>query len=199
MLLLLLFIIIAYLFGSLSTAIIVCRLLHLPDPRSQGSGNPGATNVLRFGGKKVAIFVLIGDLLKGLIPVLLAKWCGIAPIGLVWVGLAATLGHIFPVFFGFKGGKGVATAGGVMFGLNWLFGTVVFATWLIIALLTRYSSLAAIITTISVPIYGALFISHKIILPLTLISALLLWRHYDNFKRLIAGQEDKIGKKKSQK
>ncbi len=196
MFLLLLFLIIAYLFGSLSTAIIVCRLLHLPDPRSQGSGNPGATNVLRFGGKKIAILVLLGDLLKGLVPVLLAKWCGVSQVGLVWVGLAATLGHIFPIFFGFKGGKGVATAGGVMFGLNWLFGTVVFVTWLIIALLSRYSSLAAIITTISVPIYGTIFISHKILLPLILISALLLWRHYDNFKRLIAGQEDKIGKKK---
>lgn len=197
MVLLLLFSILAYLFGSLSTAIIVCRLLHLPDPRSQGSGNPGATNVLRFGGKKVAILVLLGDLLKGLIPVLLAKFSGISHSGLAWVGLAATLGHIFPLFFGFKGGKGVATAGGVMFGINWLFGTAVFGTWLIIALVTRYSSLAAIITTVAVPIYGYFFISPYIIFPLIIISLLLLWRHLDNFKRLIAGKEDKIGGKKT--
>lgn len=196
MVLLLLFSILAYLFGSLSTAIIVCRLLHLPDPRSQGSGNPGATNVLRFGGKKVAILVLLGDLLKGLVPVLLAKFSGMSHSALAWVGLAATLGHIFPLFFGFKGGKGVATAGGVMFGINLLFGSVVFSTWLIVAIVTRYSSLAAIITTIAVPIYGYLFISPQIIFPLSLISFLLLWRHFDNFKRLIAGKEDKIGGKK---
>lgn len=196
MILLISFIIIAYLFGSLSTAIIVCQLLQLPDPRKQGSGNPGATNVLRFGGKKVAIFVLIGDLLKGLIPVLIAKWCGVAQLGLAWIGLAAILGHIFPIFFGFKGGKGVATGAGVMFGLNWLLGLSVFITWLIIAATSRYSSLAAIIASISVPIYGFWFVSHATLLPLTLISLFLLWRHHDNFNRLMTGQEDKIGQKK---
>lgn len=197
MFLLLLFVIIGYLFGSLSTAIIVCRLLHLPDPRGQGSGNPGATNVLRFGGKKVAILVLMGDLLKGLIPVLLAKWAGISPIGLAWVGLAATLGHVFPLFFGFKGGKGVATGGGVMFGLNWMLGTAIFMTWLLIAAISRYSSLAAIVAAISVPIYAYWLVPHKALLPLILITLLLLWRHYENFKRLLAGQEDKIGRDKS--
>lgn len=196
MILLLLFMIIAYLFGSLSTAIIVCRLLQLPDPRNQGSGNPGATNVLRFGGTKVAILVLIGDLLKGLIPVLIAKWCGISQVGLAWIGLAAIIGHVFPLFFGFKGGKGVATGAGVMFGLNWLLGLAVFMTWLIIAVISRYSSLAALIATISVPIYAFWLTTHATLLPLILISLLLLWRHYENFKRLLAGKEDKIGTKK---
>ncbi len=199
MILILFFIIVAYLFGSLSTAIIVCHLLHLPDPRKQGSGNPGATNVLRFGGKKIAILVLIGDLLKGLIPVLIAKWCGISHLGLAWIGLAAIVGHIFPVFFGFKGGKGVATGAGVMFGLNWLFGLFVFMTWLIIALITRYSSLAAIIASVSLPIYGFWFVSHVTLFPLILITVFLLWRHHDNLKRLMIGQEDKIGQKKNEK
>ena len=194
MFLLLVFVVIGYLCGSLSSAIIICRLLQLPDPRSQGSGNPGATNVLRFGGKKVAIAVLMGDLLKGLIPVLFAKWCGITEMGLAWVGLAATLGHIFPLFFGFKGGKGVATGGGVMFGINWMLGTAVFITWLLIAAISRYSSMAAIIAAISVPIYAYWLVPHKVLLPLILISLLLLWRHYYNFKRLLTGQEDKIGK-----
>src|SRR5689334_17854922 len=135
--------IIAYLIGSISTAIVTCKIMRLPDPRDQGSGNPGATNVLRFGGKKAAIITLMGDMLKGVIPVLAAKWFGFNTVGLSLVAFAAFLGHLYPIFFRFQGGKGVATAFGCFIALSWPLGLLLAATWLIIAILFRYSSLAA--------------------------------------------------------
>lgn len=191
----LLFMIIAYLLGSLSTAIITTKLLDLPDPRNIGSGNPGATNVLRISGTKIAIIVLLGDFLKGLIPVLLAKWAGLSPNALAWVGLAAILGHVFPLFFGFKGGKGVATAAGALFGLSWPLGLVALLTWIIIAAIFRYSSLAAVIATLAVPFYAKWLVHVPAIFPLLLICVLLLWRHSENITRLMCGKEDKIGVK----
>ena len=137
----------AYLMGSLSSAIIVCRLMGFPDPRTQGSGNPGATNVLRYGGKRAAVIVLLGDALKGLIPVAIAQTLAISDTGLAAVAIAAFLGHLYPVFFGFEGGKGVATAFGVLLGLSWIIGLAVLATWLLMAFVFRYSSLAALVAT----------------------------------------------------
>ncbi len=148
-------VLVAYLLGSLSSAIIVCRLAGLPDPRSDGSGNPGATNVLRLGGKKPAIVTLAGDMLKGLLPVLLGHALGLAPVLLALVGLAAFLGHLYPVFFRFQGGKGVATALGVLLGLDWVVGLATVATWLAVAFLTRYSSLSALIATGLAPVWVA--------------------------------------------
>ena len=182
----------AYLLGSLSSAIIVCNLFCLPDPRTQGSGNPGTTNVLRLGGKKLAGLVLLGDLLKGLIAVMTARFL-IAPDLWGWVGLCAVLGHIYPVFFKFKGGKGVATAAGVLLGIYWPLGLAVIATWIIIAVVFRYSSLAAIIATLTVPVYG-FWLVRPVLLSLGFICILILFRHKDNIKRLLSGTESKMGK-----
>lgn len=196
MLLSILFIIFAYLLGSLSSAIIVCKLMGLPDPRSQGSGNPGATNVLRFGGKKLAIIVLSGDILKGILPVLLAKLAGISTMALGWVALAAFIGHLYPIFFGFRGGKGVATAFGALLILCWPLALSVLATWLIVAVLFRYSSLAALIATTATPILAWWLIPVGEYIPVLLMSLFLIARHYDNIRRLLAGKEVKIGAKK---
>ena len=144
----------AYLIGSFSTAIIVCRLYGLPDPRSQGSQNPGATNVLRFGGKKAAAITLLGDFLKGLLPVLVTRALDFSDTTIALVGIATVLGHLYPVYFGFKGGKGVATAFGVLLGLSWLLGAAAALTWIILAKLFRISSLAAILTTSLAPLYA---------------------------------------------
>jgi glycerol-3-phosphate acyltransferase PlsY len=183
----------AYLLGSLSSAVFVCRIFGLPDPRTEGSKNPGATNVLRLGGKKLAALVFVGDFLKGSIPVMVAGFF-LHPIYLGWVGLAAIIGHLYPVFFQFKGGKGVATAAGVLFALSWPLGLAVFATWFIIALLFRYSSLAAVIATLLVPIYGIWLVDRYTLISLIIIALLVLWRHHDNIKRLFAGTEVKIGR-----
>lgn len=187
-------IVVAYLFGSLSTAVIVSRLLGLPDPRSAGSKNPGATNVLRLGGKKAAVFTLIGDLVKGVIPVLGAKMLGAEPWLLAAAGLAAFLGHIFPVFFGFKGGKGVATAAGVLLAVMWPAGLATLATWLVVALLTRISSLSALVASGLAPVYMWWLSGSQ---PLTLMAAamsvLLIWRHRSNVQRLLAGTEQRFG------
>jgi glycerol-3-phosphate acyltransferase PlsY len=182
----------AYLLGSLSSAVFVCKIFHLPDPRTEGSKNPGTTNVLRIGGKKVAILVLIGDLLKGLIPVLIARYFMPDHIW-GWVGLSAVLGHMFPIFFQFKGGKGVATGAGVLLGLSLPLGFLVILTWILVAALFRYSSLAAIIATLLMPFYG-FWVARPQILPLVFICVLILIRHYGNIKNLIAGNESKIGK-----
>lgn len=187
------FIIIAYLLGSLSSAIIVCKLMGLPDPRSQGSGNPGATNVLRFGGKKLAIIVLIGDALKGVVPVLLAKLLGLAPAGLAYVALAAFLGHLFPIFFGFRGGKGVATALGVILALSWPVAIFAILIWIFMAVVFRYSSLAALTAAVLAPVL-AFFVSEiHAFFAITLISLILIARHSENIQRLLKGQEGKIG------
>ncbi len=186
----------SYLIGSLSTAIIYCKIVGLPDPRSQGSGNPGATNVLRFGGKKVAIIVLLGDLLKGLIPVLLAKWLGLPTATIALVGAAAFLGHLYPVFFRFQGGKGVATALGVLLGISGWIGLLVLVTWLIVAFISRLSSLSALVAAGFAPLFVYLFAPElEYILLALLLALLLVWRHRSNIQNIRNGTESKIGKK----
>ncbi len=182
----------AYLLGSLSSAIIVCKLFRLPDPRTQGSGNPGATNVLRLGGKKLAGLVFVGDLLKGLIAVMVARFL-VAPDLWGWVGLCAVLGHMYPIFFKFKGGKGVATGAGVLLGISWLLGLIVIVIWVVVAKLFRYSSLAAIAAILIVPV-GGFWLAKPMLLSLGFICILILFRHKDNMKRLWAGTESKMGK-----
>jgi glycerol-3-phosphate acyltransferase PlsY len=186
----------AYLLGSLSTAVIACRLTGLPDPRTQGSGNPGATNVLRFGGKKLAVIVLLGDLLKGLIPVLVAQALALTPLIVGIVGLLAFAGHIFPVFFGFRGGKGVATALGVILGLSWPTALILVAIWVAVALLFKYSSLAALCAALAAPVVTWLNAPDYAIVVLIL-SLVLLWRHRSNIRNLLRGTEPKVGKKEA--
>ncbi|HEX4044324.1 MAG TPA: glycerol-3-phosphate 1-O-acyltransferase PlsY [Gammaproteobacteria bacterium] len=186
-------ILLAYLFGSISSAIIVCRLLKLPDPRTQGSQNPGATNVLRIGGKKAAAITLFGDVLKGLIAVVIAKWIGLTPLGIALVTLAVFLGHLFPIFFGFKGGKGVATFLGCILALSWPVGLAWLVDWLIVALIFRYSSLASLLASLLTPIY-IWYLTHNLIYVLTtlLMSMVLIVRHRRNVGQLIKGEERKI-------
>ena len=183
-----------YLLGSLSSAIIVCRLLGLPDPRGEGSGNPGATNVLRIGGKKAAAITLIGDMLKGLVPVLAARFLG-ADVGIqAAVAVAAFLGHLYPVFFSFQGGKGVATALGVLLGIHWPVGLLTIATWLVIAKVFKISSLAALLAILVTPLYIWLLIpNNSLIIAMLFMGTLLFWRHRSNIKGLLAGSEGKIG------
>jgi glycerol-3-phosphate acyltransferase PlsY len=189
-----------YLIGSLSFAVIVSRAMGLSDPRSYGSGNPGATNVLRSGNKAAAILTLVFDALKGYLPVLaVAIWgprFGLGEGTAALVGLAAFLGHLWPVFFRFQGGKGVATAAGVIFGLNPMLGVATLATWLIIAGFSRYSSLAAIVSAAFAPMYQ-LFIweAGPTALALIIMGLLLVWRHMANINKLFAGTESKIGQK----
>lgn len=186
------FAIIAYLLGSLSSAVIVCRILGLPDPRTQGSRNPGATNVMRFGGKRAAFFTLIGDVLKGFVAVLLARMVGVHGFWLGLVGLAAFLGHIFPIFFDFKGGKGVATCFGVLLGLSFPVALVSGITWLLVLVFSRYSSLAALVTAVFTPIYVVLFADFTYFFPVLIMCGILVWRHKDNIQRLRAGSESKV-------
>lgn len=182
-----------YLLGSLSSAIIVCRLLGLPDPRGEGSGNPGATNVLRIGGKKAAAIALIGDMLKGLIPVLIAKLLGADLTIQAAVAVAAFLGHLYPLFFGFRGGKGVATAIGVLLGLHWPVGLLTIATWLVIAKVFKISSLAALLAILVTPLYIWWLIPNKsLMIAMLFMGTLLFWRHRSNIKGLLAGSEGKI-------
>lgn len=187
---------IAYLFGSLSSAIIICKILNLPDPRTEGSGNPGTTNVLRIGGKKAAALTLLGDMLKGVIPVLLAKWYDINDLGLALVTLAAFIGHLYPIFFRFQGGKGVATFLGCLLALAWPVGLAVIATWLIVAIVFRYSSLAALIAAVLAPFYTWFFTNPTFTVMMGLISFLLIIRHQSNIRKLLAGKESKIGQKR---
>jgi glycerol-3-phosphate acyltransferase PlsY len=190
----LLFVVLGYLAGSIATAILVCRIMGLPDPRSEGSRNPGATNVLRFGGKKAAAITLAGDFLKGLLPVLLARGAGLEEIGLALTALAAFLGHLYPVFFGFQGGKGVATAFGAILGLSWPVALAALATWLLMAFLVRISSLSALTAAVFAPLYGWWFdlpLARNMVM--LVMAALLIWRHRSNIQNLLAGVEDKIG------
>jgi len=183
----------AYLMGSLSAAIITCKFMSLPDPRTQGSRNPGATNVLRVGGKKAAAFTLSGDAIKGVIPVLIAQSMTASPLILALVALAAFLGHLYPVFFGFRGGKGVATAFGVLIAIAWPVGLALLGTWLLLAKLFKISSLSALITAALSPLYMWLFAPQtEFIILATVISILLIWRHRSNIRELIAGTEEKI-------
>jgi len=186
----------SYLFGSIATAVIVAKLMGVPDPRHYGSGNPGATNVLRLGGKKAAIFTLVGDILKGVLPVAFCIALNLPVIVVAAAALAAFIGHLYPVFFGFKGGKGVATAAGVLLAMAPLTGLIVITVWLANAIITRYSSLSALLAAISAPIVAWLTGQPvEILITITLISALLIWRHQANIQRLLAGQEPKIGQK----
>ncbi|WP_071461717.1 glycerol-3-phosphate 1-O-acyltransferase PlsY [Polynucleobacter asymbioticus] len=195
----------AYLIGSISFAVVVSKCMRLPDPHTYGSGNPGATNVLRTGNKKAAVLTLIGDALKGYFAVMLARhilgdqsltaslnsWllCGVV--------IAVFLGHLFPVFHGFKGGKGVATACGILFGINWILGLATLATWIIVAKFMRYSSLAAIAAAVFGPVYFVfLFGFQPMGIALLIVCFLLIWRHRSNIQNLMNGTESRIGSKK---
>jgi glycerol-3-phosphate acyltransferase PlsY len=189
-------VIIAYLFGSISTAILTCKIMGLPDPRTEGSKNPGATNVLRIGGKKAAIITLIGDMLKGVVPVLIAKLYGFDTLSLSLITFAAFFGHLYPIFFGFEGGKGVATAFGCIIALSWPVGVALGLTWLVMAIVFRYSSLAALTASLLSPIYMWYFTNIHYTVMAILISAFLIYRHKGNIQNLLRGKESKIGKTK---
>jgi glycerol-3-phosphate acyltransferase PlsY len=183
----------AYLLGSVSSAIVVCRLMGLPDPRTQGSNNPGATNVLRFGGKKAAAITLLGDSLKGFVPMVAGHLLGVAPWVLALTGLAAFLGHLFPVFFGFRGGKGVATALGVQFGLWWSIGLTVALIWLFVAKVLKISSLSALICMSLAPLIVWLLWPDPVLIGMQLVmTGLLIWRHRSNIRNLLMGTEDRL-------
>jgi glycerol-3-phosphate acyltransferase PlsY len=186
-----------YLFGSVNSAIVVCRLMGLPSPRSVGSGNPGATNVLRLGSKKAAALTLLGDVVKGILPVLLAHAMHFPSDWLAAVALAAVLGHAFPCFFGFKGGKGVATGLGVLLALHPILGLLTLLTWLVVAFLFRYSSLAALVSVILTPVYGYFFWTKnaEALWVLIVMAAFILFRHQANIRRLLSGKESRIGQK----
>lgn len=189
----LLLIIAAYLLGSVSTAIVTCKLMGLPDPRGQGSGNPGATNVLRTGGKTAAFITLLGDMLKGLLPVGLAQLFGTDDFALGAVALAAVVGHMFPLYFSFKGGKGVATLLGVLLGMSWLLGLVWAATWLSVVAIFRISSMAALVATSLTPIYTYWILgSAWLILATVILAILVFWRHRSNIRNLLQGVETSI-------
>lgn len=189
-------IVFAYLIGSIASAILICKLFGLADPRTEGSGNPGATNVMRLHGKKAALLTLAGDVLKGVIPVLFAKVIDCSDLIIALCGLAAFLGHLFPIFFKFQGGKGVATLIGVLFATHWLLGLVYISTWTITALLFRYSSLSALVAALLTPIYSWYILQDiSYLICHSLMTAFLIWRHQSNIRKLIAGTEDKIGQK----
>ena len=188
----------AYLVGSLSFAVIVSRLLGLADPRGYGSGNPGATSVLRSGHRAAAVATLLLDALKGCLPVLAVQLFGerfgLGEGSVALVGLAAFLGHLWPLFFGFKGGKGVATAAGVLFGFDPWLGLATLATWLVIAFFLRYSSLASIVAAVFAPFYQLLIWGGgPIAFSILAMSLLLVWRHSANISRLFAGTESRLG------
>ncbi len=192
--------VVAYLIGSLSFAVIVSRLFGLADPRTYGSGNPGATNVLRSGNKGAAILTLLFDALKGYVPVVVAQQLGLDTLVVTVVGLAAFIGHLWPVFFRFVGGKGVATAAGVLLGFAPGLGGLVLLVWLGVAALTRYSSLAALIAAVAAPaiqVWG--WGQGPMTAGVILMSALLIWRHAANIRKLLQGQESKIGQKAAPK
>jgi glycerol-3-phosphate acyltransferase PlsY len=189
-----LLIVAAYLVGSVSTAVVTTRLMGLADPRSQGSGNPGATNVLRYGGWGAAAVTLVGDALKGYLPVAAGVWLAVTPAVLGATALAAFLGHLYPVFFGFRGGKGVATALGVLLGLAWPIAAAALATWVAVALVTRYSSLAALSAAALAPLYTAWLLADPALVAASGVMTLLLyWRHRENIRRLLQGAEPRIG------
>ena len=186
-------VIIAYLAGSLASAVIVCKALALGDPREQGSGNPGATNVLRLYGKTAALLTFCGDVLKGLVPVLLLRFVQAPDEFIAVAGLAAFSGHLYPIFFGFRGGKGVATLTGVLLAFHWLLGAAFIITWLLVALISRYSSLAAIMAGLLAPAYCWLIMaSPSHLAGISLMSVMLILRHRANIKNLLAGAENKI-------
>ncbi|MDG2353735.1 MAG: glycerol-3-phosphate 1-O-acyltransferase PlsY [Gammaproteobacteria bacterium] len=186
-------IICAYLVGSISAAIIVCKILNLPDPRTQGSNNPGATNVLRIGGKKAAAVVLVGDGLKGVLPVLVAQYLGINLFEMTLVAMAAFLGHVYPIFFGFKGGKGVATFIGALLALNYLVGLSFALTWLFVAKVLKISSLSALVATLLTPLYFYLLTSDlNATYVIGVICIWIFYTHKSNIQRILSGEESSI-------
>ena len=189
-------IIIGYLAGSVACAVLVSKAMGLDDPRLTGSGNPGATNVLRLHGRKAAVLTLAGDVIKGIVPVLIARALGAPDFIIAITGLAAFFGHLYPVFFGFKGGKGVATFIGVLFASHWLLGLAFISTWLITAAMFRYASLSGIVAAVLTPLYSWLLLPSPAFLAcFSIMSAFLIWRHRSNIMNLLAGTEDKIGTK----
>lgn len=190
------FMVFAYLLGSISSSILICQWMKLPDPRKEGSHNPGGTNVYRVGGKKAAVLTLLCDMLKGFLPVFLASLVNLNIIHLTLIAFAAFLGHLFPLFFNFKGGKGVATALGSLFALSGSLSVSALLTWLFIAVCFRYSSLASLLTFAVIPFYAWYFIKiPQVVLILSLISLLVIFRHKKNIQHLINGTEQKIRRK----
>ncbi len=190
------FALLAYLIGSISSAIITCKILAIEDPRKTGSKNPGATNVLRHGGKKAAIITLLGDMLKGLIPVLAISHFQPEHLSIALVALFALLGHIFPVYYGFSGGKGVATFYGVILGINWLVGLIALAIWLLVAAIVKISSLSALVSILLTPFILWYFSqSIELTAAAAFMCVLIFWRHKSNIKSLLQGSEAKIGTK----
>ncbi|MGL4475990.1 MAG: glycerol-3-phosphate 1-O-acyltransferase PlsY [Shewanella sp.] len=184
----------AYLAGSVSSAVLVCRLRGLPDPRTQGSGNPGATNVLRIGGASAAAMVLFFDMLKGAAPAYVAYLLGISGVWIGLIAIAACLGHIYPIFFNFQGGKGVATAFGAMAPIGEDLALALLGSWLVLVLITRYSSLAAILTALLAPVY-TYYLDDRFTLPVAMLSTLIVIRHRANIQRLLNGKEPRFNLK----
>lgn len=196
--LLLFLVVCAYLLGSVSFAVLMSKLFRLPDPRSYGSHNPGATNVLRSGSKGAAVVTLLGDCLKGWLAVWAATRLGFGAAEAALAGLAAFLGHVFTIFLRFNGGKGVATALGVLAGIDWRIAVASLGVWLLVAVVSRYSSAAALAAALAAPVAGFMFLGgDPVIAVLLVISAVLIWRHAANIQRLLAGTEGRIGGKKS--
>ncbi|WP_028023574.1 glycerol-3-phosphate 1-O-acyltransferase PlsY [Enterovibrio calviensis] len=190
-----LMIVAAYLLGSISSAVLICRLYGLPDPREQGSGNPGATNVFRLGGRLAAALVLLCDMLKGTIPVWASYLMGINPFMLGLIGIAACLGHIYPIFFHFRGGKGVATALGAIAPIGLDLTGMMLGTWIATLLLTGYSSLGALMASLFAPLFTWL-VKPQFTMPVAMLSCLIIFRHQENIKRLLSGSEQKVWNKK---
>ena len=191
-------IILAYLGGSISSAVLVCRCYGLPDPRENGSHNPGATNVLRLGGRSAAILVFVCDMSKGTVPVYLAWYLGITPFFLGLIGVASCLGHMYPLFFHFQGGKGVATALGTMLPIGLDMGAMMPTTWVVVLLLSGYSSLAALVAALLAPLY-TYWLKPEYTMPVAMLCALVVYRHRENIIRLLNGQEDKIWQRKNKR
>jgi len=191
-------IILAYLGGSISSAVLVCRCYGLPDPRENGSHNPGATNVLRLGGRSAAILVFVCDMSKGTVPVYLAWYLGVTPFFLGLIGVAACLGHMYPLFFHFQGGKGVATALGTMLPIGLDMGAMMLTTWVVVLLLSGYSSLAALVAALLAPLY-TYWLKPEYTMPVAMLCALVVYRHRENIIRLLNGQEDKIWQRKNKR
>ena len=191
-------IILAYLGGSISSAVLVCRCYGLPDPRENGSHNPGATNVLRLGGRSAAILVFVCDMSKGTVPVYLAWYLGITPFFLGLIGVASCLGHMYPLFFDFQGGKGVATALGTMLPIGLDMGAMMLTTWVVVLLLSGYSSLAALAAALLAPLY-TYWLKPEYTMPVAMLCALVVYRHRENIIRLLNGQEDKIWQRKNKR
>ncbi len=192
----LIMIISAYLLGSISSAVLICRLFRIPDPRTTGSHNPGATNVLRSGSKFAAVSVLLIDMLKGTVPVWLSWYLGVEDVILGIVAIAACLGHMYPLFFHFRGGKGVATALGSMAPMGLGLMAMLMATWVTVVFFTRYSSVASILTTLIAPLYTWWF-RPEYTLPVSMLCCLIILRHHQNIKRLYEGTEPKVGDRTS--